>query len=53
MNKNEKLIKKLLYDWVVDNFGESEADDPSYNLDLLAIYLSENLEPKKSNKKKK
>jgi hypothetical protein len=31
----EKLVK-IIYDWVKNNFGESEADDPSWNIEDLA-----------------
>lgn len=46
--KGEKNMKKnalteqlssWLYDWVAENFGQSEADDPSYDLDELASML--------------
>lgn len=29
-------IYKIIYNWVADNFGQSEADDPSWNIDALA-----------------
>lgn len=31
----------IIYDWVVDHFGESEAEDPSWNIRLLAQYIDE------------
>ena len=34
--------KSLIRDWVIDNFGESEAEDPSWNIDLLARWLDDN-----------
>lgn len=32
----EKELKKFLYEWVKKNFGESEADDPSWSITALA-----------------
>lgn len=37
----ERGLKKFLYEWVKNNFGESEADDPSWNIDDLAHALKE------------
>lgn len=34
-----RTTKQLIEDWVLDNFGESELDDPSWNIDLLAEYI--------------
>lgn len=31
----------IIYKWVADNFGQSEADDPSWNIKALAKHLSE------------
>jgi hypothetical protein len=31
----------IIYDWVVHCFGESEAEDPSWNISELAKYLDE------------
>lgn len=43
MNTNDK-VKKLLtgtiYEWVKNNFGESEADDPSWDINALAEELT-------------
>lgn len=36
--KNE--YKTIIYDWVAKNFGESEADDPSWDIDALADELN-------------
>lgn len=30
------LVEKTLYDFVYDNFGESEANDPSYSISQMA-----------------
>lgn len=30
----------IIYKWVADNFGESEADNPSWNIEALADHLS-------------
>lgn len=39
-------IEELIYEWVRENFGQSEADDPSWNIEELANYLEENLKLK-------
>lgn len=30
----------IIYKWVADNFGESEAEDPSWNIKALAEHIS-------------
>ena len=35
-----KTFYEAIYGWVKDNFGESEADDPSWSIEALADYLS-------------
>lgn len=30
----------IIYKWVADNFGESEADNPSWNIEALADHIS-------------
>lgn len=32
---------EIIYNWVEDNFGESEANDPSWDIKALAKHLSE------------
>lgn len=32
-------FKNIIYHWVKDNFGESEADDPSWSIEALAEEL--------------
>lgn len=39
-------IEKIIYNWVKENFGESEADDPSWNIDLLAKHIESQLRKK-------
>lgn len=39
-------IKKIITDWVRDNFGQSEVDDPSWNIDLLAKHIENKLKYK-------
>lgn len=39
MNYKEK-IKNIIYNWVAKNFGESEAEDPSWSIDALAEELA-------------
>lgn len=34
-------INKLIYEWVKDNFGESEAKDPSWSIVDLASHLAD------------
>lgn len=33
-------IYKIIYNWVADNFGESEAQDPSWDIKALAEEIS-------------
>lgn len=47
MELNNKLNNKLynffkgeIYDWVAKNFGESEAEDPSWSIDALSAHLA-------------
>lgn len=35
----KKTIKNWIYNWVADNYGTSEADDPSWDIDGLALML--------------
>lgn len=37
----EEEFKEFLYEWVKKNFGESEADDPSWSIDALAHDLAD------------
>lgn len=37
----EKEFNKFLYRWVKDNFGQSEADDPSWSIKALAHDLAD------------
>lgn len=39
-------IKDMIYEWVRENFGQSEADDPSWNIEELAQHLEKNLKLK-------
>ena len=36
----KEQFKNIIYNWVKENFGESEADDPSWNIDALAGELN-------------
>lgn len=36
----EKELHKFLYNWVAKNFGESEAEDPSWSIEALAHDLA-------------
>lgn len=33
-------LKTIIYNWVAKNFGESEAEDPSWSIDALAEELA-------------
>lgn len=35
-----ELLRKNIYDWVAKNFGQSEADDPSWNIEAMAKDLA-------------
>lgn len=35
-----KILEKNIYDWVAKNFGQSEADDPSWNIEAMAKDLA-------------
>lgn len=41
---NKKQIEGIIYEWVFDHFGESEATNPSWNTKALAKYIAEKLE---------
>lgn len=34
-----KTFYDIIYQWVAENFGQSEADDPSWNIKALAEHL--------------
>ncbi len=36
----KKKIETIIYEWVKQNFGESEADDPSWSIEALADELA-------------
>lgn len=35
-----KTFHEAIYEWVAESFGQSEADDPSWNIESLADHLS-------------
>lgn len=39
----EAKLYKIIYNWVTANFGQSEADDPSWSIEALAEHLSKEL----------
>ena len=39
----------MITEWVRDNFGESEVEDPSWNIDLLAKHIEKELQKKADN----
>lgn len=42
----ENKIRTTIYNWVKRNYGESEAQDPSWSIDALAHELAEKLNNK-------
>lgn len=45
-----KTFYEAIYEWVAENFGQNEADDPSWNIEALADHLSKtNLKPDELN----
>ena len=36
----KKQFEKIIYNWVKKNFGESEAEDPSWDIEALAEELA-------------
>jgi len=45
-----KTFYDIIYEWVTDNFGQSEADDPSWNIKALADHLSKSdIDPEELN----
>lgn len=40
---NYEQIKDIIYKYVSDNFGENEAEDPSWSIDALAQHLADEL----------
>jgi hypothetical protein len=39
----QKYIKGVITKWVADNFGQSEAEDPSWSIEALAEHLATEL----------
>ena len=35
-----KMVEGYIYDWVKDNFGEQEANEPSWNIEALAAEIA-------------
>lgn len=40
---NKKQIKRIIYNWVGKNYGESEAEAPSWDIDVLAHEIASEL----------
>lgn len=40
MEEYTKYLHDTIYEWVKKNFGESEADDPSWSIEALAEHLA-------------
>lgn len=41
MDEYTQYLYDTIYEWVKKNFGESEADDPSWSIEALATHLSD------------
>ena len=39
---NNRYLKSVMRNWIYDNYGESEANEPCYNLDLLSKHILKN-----------
>ena len=39
-------MKKIIYEWVKENSGESEADNPSWDIEVLAKHIESKLQEK-------
>lgn len=39
-------LEAIIYDWVYENFDHSEAEDPSWNISMLAEEIEEKLNTK-------
>lgn len=39
---DEKELRKIIKNFVKENYGESEADNPSWNIQALAKYIINN-----------
>lgn len=44
MNKYE--VQQVIQKWVADNFGDSEAEDPSWNIEALAEHVAQHFTEK-------
>ncbi len=40
------VTEAIIYDWVAKTFGESEAEDPSWNISELAKVIDKNIHKK-------
>lgn len=41
-----KMLQGMIYRYVAEHFGTSEADDPSWSIEPLAKYIHEQIQPK-------
>ena len=39
----KKQVEGIIFEWVMDGFGYSEATDPSWNIEMLADYVAKKL----------
>lgn len=40
------MIKNMIAEWVKENYGQSELDEPSWDIDLLAKHIKNKLQEK-------
>lgn len=45
-----KNLEKLIYKWVKENYGQSEVENPSWDIQSLVNYLQAQLNKKKGGK---
>jgi hypothetical protein len=45
MGNRKQNIKQIIEDWVRANFGDSEAEDPSWNIESLSKHIDEHICP--------
>ena len=51
LRRNEmKNLEKLIYKWVKENYGQSEVENPSWDIQSLVNYLQAQLNKKKGGK---
>ena len=49
--ENVTPVEAMIYDWVTDHYGSSEAENGSWNIAVLAEYINKQLGAKKYSQK--